>query len=82
MRRHRVASVTAAGAERGHPPRLRWRDYIQVVNTVLFVILGIIILIRSGMREMRVPGVIIGGGLLLFGVYRLRFIWLYFRGRR
>ncbi|HXF04319.1 MAG TPA: hypothetical protein VNM72_02765 [Blastocatellia bacterium] len=68
----------------GEPRRrlLNWYDYIQIINTGFFIVLGLVILIRLALSQITVMGVIVGAGFLLFGFYRLRAIWIFFRRRR
>jgi hypothetical protein len=58
------------------------RDRIFIVNTILFILVGVVILYRSTAIGLTPLALIIGGGFIAFGVYRLRWIWRYFqRGR-
>jgi hypothetical protein len=61
---------------------LSFRDVVQIVYTFLFVILGAIILVRAHRLGGSVPGIAVGGGLVAFGLYRLRFIIGYYLRRR
>lgn len=81
MKRQRLVQQNPFGHETGRLRLLRWRDYVQIVNTILFVILGVVILLRVSLREMTLLGLVVGGGFLLFGLYRLRAIWRFFRER-
>jgi hypothetical protein len=70
--------VGGSGAgPRGLP--LRLRDYVQIVNSILFLVLGSVILMRVAQVRMSVQAVLIGGGLVVFGIYRLKVIWQYFQ---
>jgi hypothetical protein len=64
------------------PDRLSKMDYYQIITSTLMVILGGIILFRSlGQGFMLMP-LLVGGGLLVLGLYRLNFVVKYFRIRR
>lgn len=82
MKRQPLSPHDAFGRERARLRLLGWRDYIQIVNTILFIVLGMVILIRVSVRDTAPLGLVVGGGFLLFGFYRLRAIWRFFRGRR
>jgi hypothetical protein len=58
---------------------LRLRDYIQIVNSVLFLVLGLVILLRVVQVRLTGSAILIGGGLFLFGIYRLHLIRQYFQ---
>lgn len=68
----------------GEPRRrlLNWYDYIQMINTGLFILLGLVILIRLALNTITVLGLVVGAGFLVLGFYRLRAIWIFFRRRR
>lgn len=53
------------------------RDRIFIINTILFVVVGGVILYRSALGGLTVLAVIVGGGFMAFGVYRLRWVWRY-----
>ncbi len=55
------------------------RNYLEIASSVLFFILGAVILIRSVAETGLVMGVVVGGAFLAYGSYRLRCIWKYFR---
>jgi hypothetical protein len=57
------------------------RNYMEVASSVLFFILGAVILIRSIAETGLVMGVVIGAAFLAYGTYRLRYVWKYFRER-
>jgi hypothetical protein len=50
-----------------------------MVNTYLFVLVGGVILIRSALIGLTLLAVIVGGGFIAFGLYRLRWMWRYRR---
>ncbi|MBI3952298.1 MAG: hypothetical protein HY314_17755 [Acidobacteria bacterium] len=50
------------------------RDRVFIVNTYLFVLVGVAILIRSAAIGLTLLAVIVGGGFLVFGVCRL--VWM------
>ncbi len=66
------------------PEHLGWRDYYQIVATVLMAGLGIYILWQTVFVTWVFPSLIFGTALLLYSLYRARAIWTYFqqRGRR
>ena len=66
------------------PERLGWRDYFQIVATILMAGLGIYILWETVFVRWVFPSLIFGIALLLYSLYRARAIWTYFqqRGRR
>jgi len=57
------------------------RDRIFIMNTVLLVLTGAVILYRSIGIGLTPLALIIGGGFVAFGVYRLRWIWKYYARR-
>ncbi len=60
------------------------RNYFEVATSVLFFLLGAVILIRSIRETGFVLGYVVGAAFLAYGAYRLRYIWKYFqqRGRK
>lgn len=64
------------------PDRLSKMDYYQIITSALMVILGAIILFRSLTQGIMLMPVLVGGGLLALGVYRLNFVVKYFRERK
>jgi len=58
------------------------RDYYQVITSVLMVILGGIILFRSVSHSAVIMPLLVGGGLLALGVYRLNFVVKHFKERK
>jgi|FLYL01.1.fsa_nt_gi uncharacterized membrane protein HdeD (DUF308 family) len=81
--RHQYSSDRSP-SHSGQPNRrlLNWYDYIQIINTGLFILLGLVILIRLALGKITLPGLVVGAGFLFFGFYRLRAIWIFFRRRR
>ena len=63
------------------PERLGWRDYYQIVTTVLMAGLGIYILWETVFVRWAFPSLILAMALLLYSVYRVRMIWSYFQQR-
>ncbi|SMB89969.1 hypothetical protein SAMN00808754_0235 [Thermanaeromonas toyohensis ToBE] len=57
---------------------LTWRDYYQVIATLAYLGIGITILLRAHTLMPTFPW-IVGGTFLAFSLYRLYFIWRYFR---
>ncbi len=64
------------------PDKLSRTDYYQIVTSVLMVILGAVILIRSVSGAITVMTLLVGGGFLALGCYRLNFVIKYFREKR
>lgn len=64
------------------PDKLSRTDYYQIVTSVLMVILGAIILIRSLSGTTTIMILLVGGGFLALGCYRLNFVIKYFKERR
>ena len=64
------------------PGKLTRTDYYQIVTSVLMVTLGMIILIRSCIGTVTIMTLLVGGGFLALGCYRLSFVIKYFRERR
>jgi len=64
------------------PDKLSKMDYYQIITSTLMVILGAIILFRSLMQSFMIMPLLVGGGLLALGVYRLNFVVKYFRKRK
>jgi uncharacterized membrane protein HdeD (DUF308 family) len=61
--------------------RISAKDYYQILSSALFIIIGITILVRSLQNSIVVIALLMGGGFLALGVYRLRFVVKYFRER-
>jgi len=72
--------ATAQTASPDH--RISTRDYYQIFTSVLMVILGAIILVRSLGDASTIMPLLIGGGLLALGGYRLNSVIKYFKERR
>ena len=64
------------------PDKLSKMDYYQIFTSTLMVILGAIILFRSLSQGIMLMPLLVGGGLLALGVYRLNFVVKYFRKRK
>ena len=64
------------------PDKLCRTDYYQIVTSALMVILGAIILIRSVSGPITVMTLLVGGGFLALGIYRLNFVVKYMREKR
>ncbi|KPK99319.1 MAG: hypothetical protein AMJ91_08225 [candidate division Zixibacteria bacterium SM23_73_3] len=64
------------------PDRLSRTDYYQILTSVLMVILGALILIRSVSGSITIMTLLVGGGFLTLGAYRLNFVIKYFKKRR
>ncbi len=55
-------------------------DYYQLVLTILMVILGPLIILRSFVSGFSIMAVVVGLGFLLLGIYRLSFVYRYLKG--
>ncbi len=66
------------------PSQPGWRDYFQIVTTILMGILGFYILWQALFVRWALPSLIFSVSLLLFVVYRVRMYVLYFqqKGKR
>ena len=66
------------------PERPGWRDYFQIVTTILMAGLGVYILWETVFVRWVFPSLIFGIALSLYSLYRARAIWTYFqqKGRR
>lgn len=62
--------------------RLRALDRFQIVNTALFLALGLAILARSHLRHAPLDSYGLGAAFILYGLYRSRFILRTLRRRR
>jgi NhaP-type Na+/H+ or K+/H+ antiporter len=63
------------------PERPGWRDYFQMITTILMVGLGVYILWQTIFMRWAIPSLIFGIAILLFGLFRIRMIWAYFQQR-
>jgi uncharacterized membrane protein HdeD (DUF308 family) len=64
------------------PDKLSRTDYYQIFTSVLMLMLGAIILFRSLTDNVIVMPLLVGGGFLALGIYRLNFVVKYFKERR
>ena len=64
------------------PDRLNKTDYYQIVTSALMVVLGAVILIRSLAGPITLMTLLVGGGFLALGIYRLNFVVKYIREKR
>jgi hypothetical protein len=64
------------------PDKLSKTDYYQIIISFLMVVLGAIILIRSLTGPITPMTLLVGGGFLGLGGYRLKFVFKYFREKR
>jgi hypothetical protein len=58
--------------------KLSARNYFEIITTLLFFILGLVILIRSIAETRLILGIGVGAAFLAYGVFRLRYLWNYF----
>jgi hypothetical protein len=64
---------------------MRWRPAVngfQVTTTVLILLLGGAILVRAGGRHAPLDSYGVGALFILYGLYRARFIWRFWRSHR
>lgn len=54
-----------------NPTNLSWRDRVQLVNSVLFCLVGIALIVRSSLRPVPSSATVLGVVFVLFGVYRI-----------
>lgn len=59
------------------PEKLSFRGYFEIAASLLFFLLGLIILVRSLGETRLILGIAVGGAFLAYGVFRLRYIWKY-----
>ena len=64
------------------PDNLSRTDYYQIFTSVLMVVLGAIILIRSASGAITIMTLLVGGGFLALGCYRLKFVIKYLKEKR
>ncbi len=62
---------------RSLPPPIAFtiRDALQILLGVIMVPLGVVILYNTATRGATVPGLLIGGAFVVFGLYRMMFAW-------
>ncbi len=58
--------------------RLTLRSYFEIVSSLLFFSLGLVILVRSIRETGFFLGILVGGAFLAYGAFRLRYILNYF----
>jgi uncharacterized BrkB/YihY/UPF0761 family membrane protein len=56
-------------------------DYYQMFTSALMMIIGVIILYRSLSAGITLTSVLVGGGFLALGCYRLKFVIKFLRER-
>ena len=61
--------------------KLSRRNYFEIIASFLFLILGLMILIRSLLETGFILGMGVGAAFLAYGIFRLRYIWLFFISR-
>jgi len=64
----------------GH--KISRRDHYQILSSALFLLIGVIILVRSLHGGIVIMALLVGGGFLALGAYRLRFVIKYLKERR
>jgi len=58
--------------------KLTTRNYFEIITSLLFFLLGLVILVRSIAETGLILGIGVGAGFLAYGVFRLRYVWNYF----
>jgi hypothetical protein len=58
--------------------KLSARNYFEMISTLVFLLLGLTILIRSIAETGLILGMGVGAAFLGYGLFRLRYIWNYF----
>jgi len=61
--------------------KLSARNYFEIISSLLFLLLGSIILIRSISETGLILGMGLGSAFFGYGIFRLRYIWNYFSRR-
>ncbi len=61
--------------------KLSPRNYFEILVSFFYLFLGGIILIRSLFETRMILGMGVGGAFLALGIFRLKFIWIYFLGK-
>ena len=64
------------------PKNLTRLDYYQITTSILMTISGGIILIRTWLSGIFILPLLVGGGLLGLGIYRLNFVFKYLKRRK
>lgn len=62
--------------------KISGKDYYQISISILMVILGVVILFRSLTEDFTIMALLVGGGFLALGCYRLKFVARYLRERK
>lgn len=62
--------------------RISTRDYYQILTSALFLLIGVIIMVRSLYGGIVIMALLVAGGFLALGAYRLKFAVKYFKERR
>ena len=54
------------------------RNYFEIISSLLFLVLGVVILIRSISETGLILGMAVGAAFVGYGLFRFRYIWNYF----
>jgi len=76
--RGRTERGRAAASPAPVPGKLSGRNYFEIVSSLLFLFLGMIILYRSLTETRLFLGMVVGVLFLAYGIFRLRYIWNFF----
>lgn len=57
-------------------------DYYQIITSILMTIIGGIILLRTFLSGIFFTSLLVGGGFLGLGIYRLSFVYRYLKKKK
>jgi hypothetical protein len=77
-RRKGMGTGQMPGSPENAPLRLSARNYFEIITSLLFFFLGLVILIRSIQETGLILGMAVGAAFLAYGIFRLGHIWNYF----
>lgn len=76
------AQNKGAGRSGFFPQRPRFRDYLMMINMVLFLVTGSLLLYRAFFRGAPALAYLMGAGLLFIGGHRFYLLYKAIRGGR
>jgi uncharacterized membrane protein HdeD (DUF308 family) len=76
------SSISSRTQGTGSDQHISRTDYYQIITSALMVIIGVIILSRSLSAGFTLVSLLVGGGFLALGIYRLKFVIKFFSERR
>lgn len=77
-----MREVEAAAGRPAGPQRYTAADVYRTLTSVLMVVMGIVILVRTLPLGVHLQALLVGLGFVGLGAYRLSFVVAYLRGRR